>query len=169
LKIFAGQQGVTLAVLILLQAFCVFFFVSDLAVELISHHSSVLAWHNLMEIVANVGLIAGILVEARLLADMSRRQATAETALAAASGAMGDKIEQHFRDWGLTRTEADIALFTIKGFSISEIAGLRGSAEGTVKSHLNAIYRKAGIQGRTQLTSMLIEDLMRKPLVGATE
>ena len=48
---------------------------------------------------------------------------------------------------------------------LSEVAEIRGSAEGTVKAHLNAIYRKAGVQGRNGLMSLLIEDLMGAPLV----
>lgn len=69
-------------------------------------------------------------------------------------------IEDHFHTWGLTRSELDIAWFTVKGFSMAEVARLRGSAEGTVKSHLNAIYRKAGVTSRDELLSLLIEDLM---------
>ena len=42
---------------------------------------------------------------------------------------------------------------------------MRGSAEGTVKAHLNAIYRKAGVQGRGALLSMLVKDLMQEPLI----
>ena len=53
-----------------------------------------------------------------------------------------------------------MAWFTIKGLSIAEIARLRGTSEGTVKAHSNAIYRKAGVSGRTQLLSLFIEDLM---------
>jgi DNA-binding CsgD family transcriptional regulator len=65
-----------------------------------------------------------------------------------------------FRDWGLTSAERDVALFAIKGLSTQEIASLRGTAEGTVKAQTNAIYRKAGVNGRPQLLSLFIEDLM---------
>jgi len=78
-------------------------------------------------------------------------------------------MEGHFRAWWLTPSEQDVATFTIKGCSIAEIAALRGSAEGTVKTHLNAIYRKAGVPGRGQLVSVLIEDLMGGPLVAAPD
>lgn len=74
-------------------------------------------------------------------------------------------IEGYYRDWGLTASEQDVAGFTIKGYSIAEIATLRGSAPGTVKTHLNAIYRKAGVAGRGQLVSLLVEDLRRAPLL----
>ena len=58
-----------------------------------------------------------------------------------------------------------MATFLIKGADIAEIARLRGSAEGTVKAHLNAIYRKAGVSGRPALVSLLIEDLMTESLL----
>jgi len=70
----------------------------------------------------------------------------------------------HFQTWGLTAAEQDVAGFTIKGLSIAEIADLRGSAEGTVKSQLNAIYRKAGVPGRGALLGLLVDDLMNAPL-----
>ena len=55
----------------------------------------------------------------------------------------------------------DVALFAIKGMSTAEIASLRSTSEGTVKAQTNAIYRKAGVSGRSQLLSLFIEDLMR--------
>ena len=62
---------------------------------------------------------------------------------------------------------ADVAGFAVKGFTTAEIAGFRGSSEATVKTHLNAIYRKAGVGGRAQLVSLLVEDLFRAPLLEA--
>jgi len=105
--------------------------------------------------------VAGVAFEGSYLVRLLRRQAHAERALSAASGALHEVMEGYFEDWRLTPAEADVAAFTIKGFSIAEIATLRGSAEGTVKTHLNAIYRKAGVTGRSQLLSLFIEDLMR--------
>ena len=61
----------------------------------------------------------------------------------------------------LTPSERDVALFAIKGMSTAEIASLRSTSEGTVKAQTNAIYRKAGVSGRSQLLSLFIEDLMR--------
>ncbi len=53
-----------------------------------------------------------------------------------------------------------MALFSIKGMSLAEIAELRNTSDGTVKAQSNAIYRKAGVSGRPQLLSLFIEDLM---------
>ena len=43
---------------------------------------------------------------------------------------------------------------------IAEIAALRETSEGTVKSQNSAIYRKAGVKTRTQLVGALIEELL---------
>ncbi|MGB7321604.1 MAG: helix-turn-helix transcriptional regulator [Albidovulum sp.] len=98
--------------------------------------------------------------EAGYLLQMLRKQDHAERALSVASGALHEVMEGYFETWKLTPSEADVAAFTIKGFAIAEIAELRGSAEATIKTHLNAIYRKAGIAGRGQLVTLLIEELL---------
>lgn len=61
---------------------------------------------------------------------------------------------------GLTPAERDVALFALKGFSLAEIAAFRATSEGTVKAQTNAIYRKAGVSGRTQLLSLFVDDLI---------
>lgn len=63
---------------------------------------------------------------------------------------------------GLTPSERDVAWFTIKGLSLAEIARMRQTSDGTVKAQSNAIYRKAGVSGRTQLLSLFLEDLMEE-------
>ena len=158
-----SDASLPLATLILFQIGCTLFFVWDVSVDL--RAGAVPSMLMLPEIGATLGLILGIAVEVALLLRLLRRQARIEHSLGVASGALGDIIEGYFRDWSLTPAEADVATFAIKGYSIAEMAGLRGSAEGTIKTHLNAIYRKAGVPGRSQLVSLLVEDLLRAPLV----
>ena len=76
-----------------------------------------------------------------------------------------DLISDRFREWELTPAERDVALFAIKGLSTLEISELRSTSEGTVKAQTNAIYRKAGVSGRSQLISLFVEDLMSDRLV----
>ncbi|MCX7888255.1 MAG: helix-turn-helix transcriptional regulator [Rhodobacteraceae bacterium] len=150
-----------LAVLMAVQAICAAFFLSDIVGDLAD--MPVREWlntHLSLELLANLTLVAAIWVEWRFLKALVARQARADRALSIASGALQEVMESHFAEWGLTPAEADVAAFTIKGFTIAEIARLRNSGEGTVKTHLNAIYRKAGVQGRGQLVSVLIEDLL---------
>jgi DNA-binding CsgD family transcriptional regulator len=75
-----------------------------------------------------------------------------------------DMLQERFVEWGLTPAEKDVALFSIKGLSLQEIAKLRNTSEGTVKAQTNAIYRKAGVSGRPQLLSLFIEDLIADEL-----
>ena len=122
----------------------------------------------LPEVVATAGLVIGIVFELTLLRHHMRRNSDLEKSLQVAAGALTTLIDAYFTEWGLTPTERDVATFTIKGYTIAEIARLRGSAEGTIKTHLNAIYRKSGLAGRTQLVSLMVEDLMRAPLTSGT-
>ncbi len=162
-----GDRPYALVALIVFQCFCTAFFVYDVTRDLDEGLTSLL--YMLPEVAATVGLVAGLVFEVRSLVGLLQRQARMEQSLGVASGALAEVMEGHFRAWGLTPSEQDVATFTIKGCSIAEIAALRGSAEGTVKTHLNAIYRKAGVQGRGQLVSVLIEDLMGGPLVASPD
>ena len=62
--------------------------------------------------------------------------------------------------WALSPAERDVAIFAIKGMSNAEIAALRDKSEATIKAQLNAVFRKAGVNGRAQLISYFIEVLM---------
>ncbi len=156
-----------LVLLILVQSLCAIFFLNDAILDYQKTWPLTFpSFYLLMEGVAALVLMAGVAFEVRYLMQMLRRQAHMARALTIASGALHELIEGYFHDWGLTPAEQDVATFTIKGSSISEVAGLRGSAEGTVKAHLNAIYRKAGVSGRGELVSLMIEDLMNEALIG---
>ncbi|MEY4696859.1 MAG: hypothetical protein RIT14_1287 [Pseudomonadota bacterium] len=163
----AGGKPLTLVLLILFQSLCTLFFVFDVIEDLKDGATSL--WHLAPEAGATLGLIIGIVFESRSLMQLLRRQAHMERSLGVAAGALASLMDDYFQQWGLTPSEQDVAAFTIKGYSIAEIAELRGSAEGTVKTHLNAIYRKSGLQGRGQLVSVLIEDLMNAPLLGGAK
>lgn len=69
-------------------------------------------------------------------------------------------LDAQFDAWGLSPAEHDVATFLVKGMSIAEIARLRGNKDGTIKAHLNAIYRKSDTTNRGELLSVLIDGLM---------
>lgn len=147
----------------LVQALCAFFFVSDILSSFIGFQTTPISWEmrELLEIGAAVGLILGVVLGGLMLRRALRDRHRAEEQLRRASGAFMDLLQERFSEWGLTPSERDVALFAIKGLSTAEIASLRATSEGTVKAQTNAIYRKAGVSGRSQLLSLFIEDLMR--------
>lgn len=152
-----------IAFLFLAQALSAILFISDVFSSLFGFESAPLSWEmrELLEISAALGLILGA-----VLGGLAMRRAVldrnhAQERLRRASGAFLDLLEERFTEWGLTPAERDVALFAIKGMSTAEISVLRNTSEGTVKAQTNAIYRKAGVSGRSQLLSLFIDDLMR--------
>jgi DNA-binding CsgD family transcriptional regulator len=152
--------------LIAVQTLCAAFFLWDVVADMRPGGMSALTnLHILTEAMAALALVSAIAVELRYLIRLLQRQAQLEDQVSIAAGALHDIMLAHFDSWGLTPSPRDVALFVIKGLPIAEIARLRGSAEGTVKSQLNAVYRKAGVSGRGALLGLLIDDLVAAPLV----
>ena len=151
------------AALFLAQALCAIVFVSDVFSSIIGFESSALSWEmrEILEIAAAFGLITGAVLGGLAMKRVVRDRNTAQERLRRASGAFMDLLEERFAEWSLTPAERDVALFAIKGMSTAEISVLRTTSEGTVKAQTNAIYRKAGVTGRSQLLSLFIDDLMR--------
>jgi DNA-binding CsgD family transcriptional regulator len=155
------RTPVALLAIIAVQVLCAAFFIGDLVADLGAYGpSDGFPFHLSLETAAALSLVAAIVIEARLLGQVLRRKAHLEHSLALARAAMQDVIDWHFRTWRLSPSETDVATFLVKGFSIQEIAELRGCAQGTVKAHLNAIYRKSGTQNRGDLLSVLLDGVM---------
>ena len=156
-------RGFAVMAVLLVQALCAVFFVSDILSAFLGIRTTPIAWEmrELIEIGAAIGLCLGVVVGGLLLRRTLAERNLAQARLRRASVAFLDLLEERFGEWGLTPAERDVALFALKGMSIAEIATLRATSEGTVKAQTNAIYRKAGVNGRPQLLSLFIEDLMR--------
>lgn len=150
-----------LLILIFVQVICTIFFATDVVTDFAeSGLPSSGRYHLIVEAVATLSLCAAIALEVRYILNLLRRKAHLEKSASIATMAVFDIIESHFDAWQLTPSERDIAMFLVKGFTIPEIAAMRGNAEGTIKSHLNAIYRKSGTHSRGDLLSGIIDSLM---------
>jgi len=154
---------------LVIQAVVAVFFLYDILSSYIGFRSEPISWRmrEIIEVGASIGLVLGFALGALALRRSTQRRHEAERRLRAASSAFMDMIEDAFADWGLTPAERDVALFATKGLSIQDIAALRNTSEGTVKAQTNAIYRKAGVNGRSQLLSLFIEGLMDDALFDA--
>jgi DNA-binding CsgD family transcriptional regulator len=73
---------------------------------------------------------------------------------------LGAAIDRQFDKWALTPAERDIALLQLKGLRHKQIAELRETSERTVRQQALAIYRKAGLSGRSDLAAFFLEDLL---------
>ena len=152
-----------IALLFLVQSLCAILFVSDIFSSVLGFEAAPLTWEmrEMLEISAAIGLIIGAVLGGLAMRRAVHDRNKAQERLRLASGAFMDLLEERFSEWSRTPAERDVALFAIKGMSTAEIAGLRTTSEGTVKAQTNAIYRKAGVSGRSQLLSLFIDDLMR--------
>jgi DNA-binding CsgD family transcriptional regulator len=75
-----------------------------------------------------------------------------------------DGLDQQFARWGLTAAEREVGLLILKGLSHKEIASLRATTEATVRQQAQAIYRKAGLPGKTAFSAYFLEDLFAPEL-----
>jgi DNA-binding CsgD family transcriptional regulator len=73
---------------------------------------------------------------------------------------LGEAIDAEFDEWGLSPKEREIALLLLKGYGLKEIAELHGRSERTVRQQAGAVYKKAGLAGRAELSAHFLEDLL---------
>ncbi len=137
-------------------------------------------WHLLLEGSVLAASLAGVaalgrsLVRARRdVSDLSRELATWRAEATVWRGeahglleGLGAAIDRQFSRWSLSQAERDVGLLLIKGFSLKEIAVLRTTSERTVRQQAQAIYRKAGVGGRAELSAFFLEDLLLPGAVG---
>lgn len=73
---------------------------------------------------------------------------------------LGEVIVLQFKQWKLSKSEQEIGLLLLKGFSLKEISALRGTAEKTIRQQASSIYKKSGVVGRHGFSAWFIEDLL---------
>ncbi|PKP66724.1 MAG: LuxR family transcriptional regulator [Alphaproteobacteria bacterium HGW-Alphaproteobacteria-7] len=154
------RKAMGMTILVSLQALAATFFLVDLAGDVSSEGGGT---HLLIEGLAAIALLIAVVLGAIQVRDLIAAARRDETAVAAASGALGDLIRLRFKEWRLTPAEADVALFALKGCDVGEIAGLRGSASGTVRAQLARIYAKAGVESQSGLIALFLDELVALP------
>lgn len=148
-----------LAVVILTQAVTGLFFLTDVWEDLRAD-GKLDNLHMVLELIAAIALMSGVIFMLLELRRLLARVALLDRNMRAARGEMAEVIEAFFHDWALTPSERDVALMVLKGVDNDTIARLRGTAPGTVRAQCTAIYSKAGVDGRAQLFSVFMEELL---------
>jgi DNA-binding CsgD family transcriptional regulator len=98
-----------------------------------------------------------------LARDLDRAEAEAERWKREANEllrGLGVAIDAQFDRWGLSAAEREVGLLLLKGLAHKEIAELRATSEKTVRQQALAVYRKAGLAGRAELSAFFLEDLL---------
>jgi DNA-binding CsgD family transcriptional regulator len=98
-------------------------------------------------------------LERSLAARKQERDAWRENAQRALEG-FAQAIDGQFHAWGLTPAEREVALLLLRGYSQKRIARVTDRSERTARQHAVAVYRKAGLSGRAELSAFFLEDLI---------
>lgn len=153
------RRAIVLAGVIVVQALTALFFLSDVASDFLKD-GRLEDFHMWLEALAAVALFGGVAFLMIELRRVMNRLALLDRSMRAARGEMAEVIDNFFTEWRLTPSERDVALMVLKGIDNDEIARIRGTAPGTVRTQCTAIYGKAGVDGRAQLFSVFMEELL---------
>ena len=69
-------------------------------------------------------------------------------------------IDQQLSKWRLTTSEKEVAFLLLKGLSLKDVAEVRNTTEKTARVQSMAVYAKAGLSGRSELSAFFLEDLL---------
>lgn len=161
-----ARTGVPMVLLLLLvlplQLASSLFFALKLMSDILLWRAPFIPWQiqEFLEVAASLGLLVGMASSLALAWKSVQRLRRIEGQLDAVSGQFQQHLEKQFTEWGLTRTERQVAILVVKGFSNAEIARFRNTSESTIKSQLSSVFRKAQLTTRQQLVSCVIEDLV---------
>ena len=154
-----GRRAIVLAAVIVLQAVTAVFFVGDVVSDFL-HDGRLEDLHMWIEMLAALALAGGVAFLMLELGRVLTRLAALDGSMRAARGEMAEVIDGFFTEWNLTPSERDVALLVLKGIDNEAIAQMRGTAPGTVRAQCTSIYAKAGVDGRAQLFSVFMEELL---------
>lgn len=156
------SQPWPLYLLLAFQFVCALVFVGELATEVFGLRTTPIPyeWQELIQILASVGLISGVVVTAFYVRRSATRIETMGKQLDVATGQFESHLGEMFASWDLSQSEQSVAILAMKGFSNAEVADMRGTSVSTIKSQMNSIYKKSGLANRQQLISFLVEELL---------
>lgn len=147
-----------LAGTIVLQAVCSVFFIGDV-IEDVKGGAAGFDSHSVLEALAAVALLVGVIALMVELRQLLARMKNMDAGLKLARGEFSLVLDHFFAEWNLTGAERDVALMMLKGLDNKAIAGVRNTAEGTVRAQATRIYSKSGVDGRAQFVSLFMEEL----------
>lgn len=125
----AARAPSLLWILFIVQLLCAVFFAADAVADFFGLEAETgLKDSDTFEYIVAAALFLGVLATGWLIREVTRRNALLTDQVRVASGEFSALLEEQFASWNLTAAERDVALLTIKGLSVAEIAGNRRKA-----------------------------------------
>jgi DNA-binding CsgD family transcriptional regulator len=159
-----GMSTRQLNFLVLIFLFCGSILAVDVAAEAIVAIRQPFATdvfsHIAIEVFATVLLAIGAWLVISQLSIVKKSATQEHVKLVRLQGAFDELLHVKFHEWHLSSAEIDVALLSIRGLSISAIAESRKTRIGTVKAQLNTIFRKVGVNSRTELLALCMDELL---------
>ena len=154
-----------------IQLISALFFIGQLWTEVLGIRHVAIPWQYQegIQILASIGLLMGVVISGLFLRHSRQRMAQLGQQIDVASGNFESHLNEMFSQWDLSKSEQAVAVYAMKGFSNAEIADLRGTSESTIKSQMNAVYRKTDLANRQQLISFLVEEMFSGISIEARE
>ena len=134
------------------------FFAYDILADFMAKDEALL--HIIIELVVFLAITMVLFGEIRRLKQVKSELSEERSRTARLSGELLAVMRNQFVQWGLSRSESEIALLLIKGLSMKEIANVRQVKEKTVRQQATGVYAKSGYSGRHELAAHFIEDLI---------
>jgi DNA-binding CsgD family transcriptional regulator len=134
------------------------FFAYDIVADFLDGSQGFL--HVFIEAFVFVALSTVLYRELRRAARLTIEVLAERSKTARLSGELAAIMRSQFAEWGLSPSEAEIALLLIKGLSMKEISKARGVKEKTIRQQATSVYAKSGYAGRHELVAHFVEDLM---------
>ncbi|WP_100642959.1 helix-turn-helix transcriptional regulator [Alteromonas facilis] len=145
--------------------------VADLIIDF---REGVAAWHILIEGIAGLLALGGIfyiikdLLQVRQALNQQRRISATlrkeaeqwRSQSKVCLEGLSKLIDQQLTSWNLTPAEREVAFLLLKGLSLKEIAAVRNTTEKTARVQSMAVYAKAGLSSRAELSAFFLEDLL---------
>lgn len=122
--------------------------------------------HLVAEIIMVTLVLTGLAVTRYVMRRLNAERHALRDQLGSLRGAFDSIIHARFDLWNLTPAQRDVALLTLRGLRLSEIATARGCAEGTIKAHMSAIFRASDVHTRSEFLGLFMDELLD---FGATE
>ena len=117
--------------------------------------------HLLFETLATLALFVGFGLTWRQIARLRRSAIGDAVKLHRLRGDFDTMLHQRFAIWGLSKAETDIALLSLRGLKITEIAEMRHTRDGTIRAQLSTIFRKSGMKSRTELLAYFMDEFLQ--------